>query len=187
MPAGWEIAIILLWITVAVLAVVVIGTLRRVTAQLGETTPELPRSGSLSSRLVIGSRMPQFTALTEAGEPYGDKNLLGRSTVLLFMAPRCSACDKLASVLRGADAANLAADIVVVTARKDPVFLGLAAGVLTVLEADRNVSAALGVNILPFAVAVDSDAIIRGARPVSDIAQLADLAAMAASDNQVHV
>jgi hypothetical protein len=171
MPLAWAIVIIVLWLAVACLAVVMLGVLRQVTAQLQRPPQRRVRMGPTP-----GTPVPGFTGHDTGGMPFTDAQLRGQPNVLLFLSSGCGPCQKLAGEMRGAGPDELPGSLTVVTDPGGAEALQLPAGLRVVLDPARDIADVLEVPGRPFAIAVAEDGIIRATRVPNTLAELSMLA-----------
>lgn len=99
----WIIAVVALWLAVLLLALVVLGLLRRVSTFMEAAESRLrgvsvpPGFGGLEPGNVI---LP-FTVIDGDGQVVPSSELLDSSVLLLFMEAGCEPCDDLAFALNG--------------------------------------------------------------------------------------
>lgn len=103
----WIAAVVLLWMVVLLLAVVVLGTLRRIAAVLERAEARV--GGSLDA-LVGGAEpgtvLPPFTLVTSTGEEIDSTELAGSTALFLIVEPHCQPCQTLAAQLRSEPAVD---------------------------------------------------------------------------------
>ena len=85
-----------LWLTVFVVAYLVLGMLRRMLPVLTEAEGILAdaRRRARTGGLDVGARIPDFEVMTVSGERLSRSDLIGPRTILLFLGPRCPACER---------------------------------------------------------------------------------------------
>jgi methylamine dehydrogenase accessory protein MauD len=171
MPIGWAIVIVVLWLAVAGLAVLVLGVLRQVTAQMQRPPQRRAMMGPTP-----GTPVPGFAAHDTGGVAFSGAQLRGQPSVLLFLSPGCGPCQELASEMRAAAAGELPASLTVLTDPGGAEALRLPAAVRTVVDPAREIADALEVPGRPFGIAVDDGGIIRATRVPNTLAELSMLA-----------
>lgn len=177
MPIGWGIATVVLWIAVICLAVVVLGLLRQTAQGRARDVPSRP--GHLVP--AIGTRIPDFTATAADGSAFTPNDLIGSPTVLMFTSSRCEACHQATAQLRESDPGMLPSSVIVVTDADSADVAALPDAIRVVVEEHREISDTLGVDVLPYAIAVDGSGIVRAKQPATQLAHIAALALAAAS------
>jgi cytochrome oxidase Cu insertion factor (SCO1/SenC/PrrC family) len=113
----WIITFVALWAIVILLALIVLGTLRRVIPLL-ESAEESLAAGRASlgpGGLPVGARVPPFTAHSIGGSPFTELDLRDTTTVALFIGTSCPACEQLVDDLENDLAPELNARLVVVS------------------------------------------------------------------------
>jgi methylamine dehydrogenase accessory protein MauD len=178
MPAGWAVAIVVLWVAVLALAVVVLGILRQI-------TPVLERAaraglGPDNQGPVVGDPVPHFSARDLAGEVVDEQSLRGQPVLLLFLSIGCGPCETLAAEIRRADLGDLARQLLVVTRPDGPRVLGIPAGLRVVIESEDEVTGPLSVIGLPFAIAIDATGVVKSAQVPNTVKHLTNMAAVLA-------
>lgn len=183
MPIGWAIAILTLWLAVAIMIVIVLGVLRQVTSALERLSPEHSYSyhGALPGESLMGGEpVPHFASVDTAGLPVNDQGLRGRPALLLFVHQGCAPCEDLVREMHRSDLSRLAGQLVIVTDSRGSRDLGIPAGLRTVAEAASEISGPLTITGWPFAVALDPAGLVRATGVPNTVAQLEDLAAVLA-------
>ncbi len=180
MPGTWMALVIALWVVVIMLAVIVLGLIRRL-SRLERTgfadgyNPEPVVSGGP----VVGSQLPSVPAYETFSTTAAQR---ARKQLMLFVGDSCRACERLARDLDDADARDRLmtelrdAALVLVTEKDDADdFANLPAAV--VLAARQELSSGWGVPGTPFAVAVDEHGTVRGSAFTSTTGALCEVAA----------
>jgi hypothetical protein len=182
MPWPWIVIVAALWCVVLYLILVVAGLSRRL-ADLHVDAPSIVHPASALEAIAagppIGSPLPEFPNHPELGR--ASVGEAGR--VMLFVSSTCGPCLRLAEQLKRPDV--IAArreltqmDLVVITDENGrEQFESFATGGVVVQHAGE-VSAALGIRVTPFAIAVDREGVVALGLPGS-AADIADLAAKA--------
>jgi hypothetical protein len=119
----WIAAFVAVSAVVTVMAIVVLGTVKRLVAAM--TREGAPRPWSLIARPARGwmpSSVPEFIATTTHGATLTGQDLA--DAVVLFLDRRCQACDILVSELEAGRIPALDQRIVVVVGRADAERLG---------------------------------------------------------------
>lgn len=118
----WILAVVGLWITMVLLAIVVLGLLRRLSTFMEAAESRLggvsvpPAFGGLEP----GSVVPPFTVTDEVGRVVPSDELLGSSILLLFMEAGCEPCEDLAFTLRGVGKSITSVPFCIVTDAESP-------------------------------------------------------------------
>lgn len=176
MSAPWMAAVISLWVLFVVLALVVIGVLRRVVAAL-ETLSE---SGSFSTRELaggppVGSSLP---AMELRGQDGGQLSLaeLSGPFVLAVLTSHCAPCLGIAERLRaGQDTMSWLDGVVVVTDPEGPARLDLPEPVTVLVDPQSQVVATLQLPGTPFVIAVGADGTVQAAQLLAGPEQMVSL------------
>jgi hypothetical protein len=179
MPAGWAVAIVVLGVAIVVLAVVLLGILRQITPVLERAAAHQDGMGPGNQGPPVGDPIPHFSARDTAGELVDDQSLRGQPSLLLFLSVGCGPCEQLAAEIRRSDLGALAQQLIIITRPDGPRVLGIPAGLRVVTEADE-VTGPLAVIGLPFAIAVDSDGIVKGAQVPNTVEHLDQMAGVLA-------
>jgi hypothetical protein len=154
MTAPWIAVIVAQSILMAVFAAVQIGILRRV-------LPHLESRGATPSPIAgtpaVGAQLPPFTAALVDGVTITSAQIVGQPFVLLFAHQACPPCERLLGGLEGhpALARGVPVFIVIDPAEDNVASMTLPRGAVPLLESQRGVSRAMGINATPTAVAVD--------------------------------
>ncbi len=154
MTGPWLAAFVILWALVLLLALLVLGVLRRVVPlldRLEEQQQTVPGLG-----LPAGTRVPAFEAHDREGDAV-TADAIPRPGIVLFIEPGCGPCEKLAEELRS-DAANLDGVPLVFVApdTNEGRELVPPAG-FVLLQSGHAISHAFQTSITPHAFLVDAD------------------------------
>jgi peroxiredoxin len=179
MPVAWAIVIIALWVVVIGLVVVVLGVIRQLTPVLERLAAGQAHAPRAPQGPPVGEPLPEFTGRGSDGEAVTAADLRGSPSLLVFLHSSCQPCTTLADELSTADLTGLAAELTVVTDPGSKGNLMLPVAKRVVLQSDEEVSDALGVRAVPFAIAVDGRGIVRAKRAVNTVGQVTKLAAIA--------
>jgi hypothetical protein len=176
MPAPWVALIVVLWVVVIMLAVLVLGLLRRIQhlqpSPLPAAAPRPPLTGPTLGRpapVVAGYKDLAPSAMDDSPQ------------VVVFLNSSCGICVKIADELRSISAYVDAptyfegVELVIVT---DPVWAESLADLapLIVGQIDGKLSERWQVPGTPYAVAIDHDGYVRAASFVTDLAHLREIA-----------
>jgi AhpC/TSA family len=188
--APWIVSFVALWVLVVVLALLVLGTLRRIAPLLerlesqhsGATADAAPRG------LVRGTRVPDFEAVRADGGRFETSDLRGSESFVLFLSESCRACARFLRRLERDRVPDLSAELVVVVedaalARR----LDRAAGVTVLVQRDREIAGAFDSNVHPHAFVLDANGLVLGSGTPNDWARLERLreAAVEGGDTRV--
>lgn len=180
MPTGWGVLIGLLWATVFLLLAVVVGLNRRV-MDLMRVEGKQKFGSQVPSGPKIGTSVPADLKLPSGIGTH-------RARLLLFLNSGCAPCRALGasfvadvgedSVRPGLDHIDI---ILVTDERGREVFAPVkAAGVL--VQEHQEVAQRLGINVTPFAVAVDANGTIQSTGTPHNFEDVASLAAQACGE-----
>lgn len=176
MSAAWTTAIVALWIAVMLVAIVLLGVLRRVAAVLERAESHLSSAGGVSLGLPVGSTAEDFRVLSEDGDETRADDLIRAPTLVLFMEVHCGPCQALAKELDGVgdELAELAFFVVLDQEHGRPEWMP--AGVQTVFQQDGEVSRAFRNDATPQAYVVDDRRLILGKALIGSLSSLTELA-----------
>lgn len=105
MSAPWIVAFLSLSGIVLLLAVTLLGLLRRVTGVLERTEARLAEApAQLGGGAAPGTKIPAFEVLSAEGKPVSSSELFSRPAVALFLSAGCQPCRKLVAELTAGDA-----------------------------------------------------------------------------------
>jgi hypothetical protein len=180
MTGPWIAAFLVLWAAVLVLAVLVLGLLRRIGPVLERAERAIRMSDALAhvDGLPPGAAVPEFDVVDPTGRrlPFADAGSGDR--VVLFVDADCPACSGLADAL-AAEPGIAQLPIVVVTGRATSVshYARLVAAGLPVFgQPDGAASAAFQQHASPYAVAVSANHTVVASLIPGDPADLMKLA-----------
>jgi hypothetical protein len=170
----WLAAFVVLWALVLVLAVLVLGVLRRVVPLLDLQEGQqqtVPGFG-----LPAGTAVPAFEARDRDGEAV-TADAIPRPGIVLFIEPGCRPCEKLAEELRS-DAANLdGVPLVFVAPDTDEGRALVPPASLIMLQTGRAISLAFQTSVTPHAFLVDANGRLSDNTIPASVADLTLLAA----------
>jgi hypothetical protein len=157
---AWITAYVVLAALVLLLALLMLGTLRRVVPLLEKA--EAAAHARLPTGLQRGSQVPQFVALASDGSPVDERDF-GGAAVLLFIGVGCPPCEALVDDIRthGAFAGRVLAVADDTEANRE-LLSGLP---LEVAYQDGNVSAAFETSATPHAFAISDGVVVHVAVP----------------------
>jgi peroxiredoxin len=154
MTGPWLAAFVVLWVLVLLLAVLVLGLLRRVLPLLDHLEARRPAAPELG--LSAGTSVPAFEARDRAGKAVGADDV-PRPGIVLFLEPDCRPCEKLAKQVRtDADRLDGVPLVFVTSDTEEGRALAPTSG-LTMLQTGHAVSHAFQTSITPHAFLVDRD------------------------------
>ena len=179
MPIGWAIAVVAQWLAIIALAAIVLGVLRQATHHLERLT-ESPLLRTADQGPAVGSRLPPFTGRDSDGEILHAAQVLNGPTVLLFLSATCAPCIGLADEISASDLAGLGCSLIVVIDPGDHGALRLPTRLRVLIMPGRQVTEVFAVRGRPFAVAADTDRVVRAKQVLNTVAQLRDLASSVA-------
>lgn len=184
MSGPWIVAFVVLWVLVLVLAVVVLGLLRRVAPLLAQTE-EILKSGRLGGDLAVGGlqageEVPSFEVVDRDGGRARFGEELSLPGVFLFLENGCPPCEALAGEL-GERAGSLAGVPLYVFPDKDSgdeeKFVALGETGLRVLkQQDGQASEAFQQKASPQAFAVSKEERVVEAKIANSVGQLEEMA-----------
>jgi methylamine dehydrogenase accessory protein MauD len=180
MPTGWAVAIVALWVAVIALAVVMLGILRQITPVLERAATPSDAMGPGNQGPPVGNPVPHFSARDTAGELVDDQSLRGQPALLVFLSVGCAPCEQLAAEIRRTDLGPLARQLIIITRPDGPRILGIPAGLRVVTESSDEMTGPLAVIGLPFAIAIDSTGIVKGAQVPNAVEHLEHMSAVLA-------
>jgi hypothetical protein len=177
----WIAAVLALWAVVVLLAVLVLGLLRRIAPVL-EQAERATRAGlAMDADLGApdGTTVPSFAVVDAAGRSVPFEDVGPADRVVLFVDADCPACGAVTAGL-AADPATATLPLVVVTGRSTPPsrYDALAAiGVPVVGQPDGAATTAFAQRAFPLAFAVAGGTVVASAVPgsVADLERLAGL------------
>jgi len=179
MTSAWTIAFLALSLLVLLLAVLVVGTLRRIAVVLERAQAELPAASDRSMTLGIspGSTIPYFTAEEVGRGAFTSDDLLGSPAVVLFLGTSCAPCRDLIDDLRAGHVPETAARLVVVVDASDAAELAVSSHVTVLAERDKEVARAFETTATPHGFAVSPDGVVSAVGHPNDWEAVARLAA----------
>lgn len=181
MSGPWIAAVLALWVVVVLVALLVLGLLRRIAPVLeqAERAARLGRAMDEDVGAPDGSPVPPFSVVDRSGRTVPFEDVAPGERVVLFVDADCPACGNVTDGLAtGAAAATL--PLVVVPGATTPAehYEALAAaGVTVVTQPDGAATAAFRQRAFPLAFAVAGGTVVASTIPASP----ADLERLAAS------
>lgn len=161
MSGPWIAAFLVLWAAVILLALLMMGFLRRVSAVLEQAESLARSSNTLEAGLAPGSRVGPFTVRAADGGIVTDADLRGRPTVVIFVEAGCKPCEALAEELSGLEQPPAPVTLFVVTddtSEGRKMSLGPYARVL--YDEEKSASRAFRNSIFPYGFGVDASGVI---------------------------
>jgi len=158
------------------MAVVLLGTLRRIGPMLELAHTVLAHGGLDVGGLAVGSKVPPFQAVDAGGSVVTSAELLEEGAILLFLSVGCRPCREIATELGARDAIGDVLLAVVVTEGTDPAAIGLGPSVRLLLQHNREISSALSNFSTPQAFLIDRTAVVRAVNTPNSVADLENLA-----------
>jgi peroxiredoxin len=159
MSAPWLAALLALWAIVILLALIVLGTLRRLVplleraeASLGASNHNARRSG-----LSPGTPVPAFSAQELGRATFTDADLRGSKSIVLFLGSACAACERFVDDLRVGRVPDLGAHLIVVADVAEDAENYRAHGVTVLVQQDRSLARIFERDRVPHAFVVDED------------------------------
>jgi peroxiredoxin len=176
---AWIAAFLVLAVLVALLGLLVLGTLRRISLVLERAESHLAAtSGAVGpGGLEPGSPLPRFEVATVEGATLTDADLRGKASIFVFVRRGCPACLPLIDQLKGGEAARLGLQLVAVAeeeALADE--LASAAGVTAIPQPDRSLASAFQTTATPHAFAITASGLIAESGFPNSVEQLEVLA-----------
>lgn len=163
MTTPWILAFVALAAFVALVGMLVLGLVRRITPLLEESQELI---ASASRRLTIGglppgSTVPWFTTEEVGGGALTREELRGDSSVVLFLDEGCKPCELLVADLQSGNAPDIDARLVVVSsAREAAERLARSNDVIVVADDERSVARAFENVVSPQAFVVDEHVMV---------------------------
>ncbi len=172
-----NIAVVLVWIVVVTLVLAVIALGR----QIGVLNRRLPPWGARSSdsHPRVGERAPSFDLLTIDGIRISSETQIpsASDTLLLFIAPGCTACADLAPAIRTIDRRGDVSVVLVSSSRPDSLRGYLSEYKLGAIPAiaSEELGEMYNVNVTPFAAVIDEQGTLLGKGLVNSMEHLESL------------
>jgi hypothetical protein len=171
---AWIAAVCALWALVLLLAFLVLGTLRRVTAVLEQVrVPETPALGAAPTTVV-----EPFELYDDLGLRVGsDELLVEPATILLFIEPGCTPCLRLTEQLEGVGEYLVGVPIYVVAPKLPPTGeMEFPRGVRILYDRGGRVTGAFSNRATPQAYAVGSNRLVLDRRVPASLDDLTEMA-----------
>jgi thiol-disulfide isomerase/thioredoxin len=167
------------WLVIILLAILVLGLLRRTTSVLEAAERQLSRPDLNVRGLQRGATVPAFVASSATGEPLPSSVLLEHAGVVLFLSSACAPCRRLAEELSRLEKPPAELPITVIV-DQGWVRAGIPQirGVTLAIQANHTVSDAFDSNATPHAFLVDAGGVVVDAIIPAEVKDLMDLAQM---------
>jgi peroxiredoxin len=166
---AWVVAFVVLWLVVLVEAVLLLGTLRRISPILEQAESRLLAPDALDFKpggLPPGTPVPEFSVTGATGGQVTRDDLLGESTILLFLSSDCPPCRLLSTELADLEtAAQLGVRVVAVvdSEEKGGRFAErLTRSGIVIYQSDRELSSAFASSATPHAFGINADGVVVG-------------------------
>lgn len=160
MSGPWIVAVVALWVLLALVAFIVLGLVRRTTSILERLESQIRQPGMLVGGPPTGSSLPAFEAMDATGSAVRSSDLAGEPSIWLLMTSECEPCQRLASELRGRDG-HLTGGRLVIATDDSPVALGVPPGIMVLQPLDDSISTVFGTAFTPYAFSTDARGIVR--------------------------
>jgi thiol-disulfide isomerase/thioredoxin len=173
----WIVAFVALCAFVAVLAVIVVGSLRRIAVVLEQAESALRvREGRGPGGLEPGTQVPEFEGVLLDGARFTSASVAGAPSVIVFLGPNCPACHTLEADLAANDLPDVGARVVAVVSDLDYAErLGALENLEVVVQTDRSIADAFESKATPHAFAVDGDGVVRATATPNSVERLKEL------------
>jgi hypothetical protein len=186
MSTAWVAAFVVLWVAVLLIAVVVVGLLRRISNVL-----ELAEAGALAAGsggaaiggLPVASYAPEFRVFGESGDEVRTPDLVRTPTILLFMDAHCGPCEQLAADLEPAMTEIEGVPFYVVLNQEEGRPGWLSPAVSAVYQRHGELSQAFENTATPQAYVLDPSRFVLSKRLIGSLADLRALALPQAPQN----
>lgn len=179
MSAPWTIAFVALWAVVAVIGLLTVAILRRISEVLEQAeavlrlTPLSVEPGGLPA----GSTVPDFIATSQEGSVVTAQQLLGEPCIVLFLSSGCTPCHRLVADLSSAETDDLGAQLVVVLIEDDTGLDVLPSKRISVVyQRGRQIADAFDTWATPHAFAIGHDRMVLESATPNSLDQLRTLA-----------
>jgi hypothetical protein len=157
MSGPWIAAFLALSTLVVIMALLVLGLLRRVSPLLEQAESALRNAGSVPGPLQglpIGAELPQFEARDIRGSVVTEADFAGTPAVVLFIDPGCRPCERLVAELRRGWEVQQGARLWVITGDGHESDLDLPGQATVLVQSDDRISRAFQTSITPHAFAI---------------------------------
>jgi hypothetical protein len=173
----WIVAFGFLSACVTLVALVLLGTLRRISAVLEQAEARLRemQTSAGPGGLESGSRLPVFRVQRFAGGWVSDDDLRGSAFLVVFVSSSCPACSELVRGIRRSGGDFALPTYIVVSSPEEVHLLGLDETRNVLIQADGDLSRAFRTTTTPHAFAFDSTGIVAAASTPNTLRQLEEL------------
>ncbi len=178
MSAPWIALIVVLTITVVLLAVIVLGLLRRVSGVLEAAEFRLRDAGLGGSvgGAAVGTKVGAFSVVDREGATIPSAHLLQRGAVLVFVEAACEPCQHLAASLRSGATIGASSPVYAIAPVEERSHdWDLGTEVVVVFQRERAVSEVFDNIATPQAFAVNAEGIVVDRSIVNSAARLREL------------
>jgi peroxiredoxin len=158
MTPPWIAAFLTLWVVVSLLALLMLGVLRRVTPVLEQAESRLADLRAHPSGLHPGTTVPSFSVSTLNGGTFSNADLFGSTTIVLFLGSACPACERFVRDLRHGDVPDLGARLVAVAESAEEAEEFAAARARVVIQEAQSLSLLFESDRFPHVFVVDAEA-----------------------------
>ena len=164
MSTPWIVAVLALWMLVLLLAVLVLGTLRRLAPLLERA--EVAIQGSRPGGLEPGAWVPDFEAVDADGARLTAADLDGQRSMVLLVDLDCPPCKQLVGEISAADPRELEFELVAIYGER-ALHSGFpeVPGVRTLVQVDGSVSRAFESNSTPHTFVLDGRRVVDSGTP----------------------
>lgn len=184
MSTSWAAAFVALWVVVLVIAVVVVGLLRRISSVLEQAEAHVASSGSGAAAiggLPVASYAPEFRVFNENGDEIKTAELVRTPTILLFMEAHCGPCEQLAPDLEPAVDEIEGVPFFIVLSEEEGRPPWLPTGVRAVYQRQGELSQAFENTATPQAYVLDPSRFVLSKRLIGSLSDLRELARLQAT------
>jgi hypothetical protein len=164
----WILVVAALWATVALLGLILLGTLRRILPIVEQAERSLAADAARAGPggLTDGTTVPPFTAVSVGGATYTELDLRDERTVVLFIGATCRACEPLIEGLENGFVPDLGVRLVTVVENADFAReLARSAEVTVLIDELRSLALAFDSHIVPHAFVVEDGRVRSSGRP----------------------
>lgn len=178
MTGGWIAAFLALWALMIVIAIAVLGVLRRVGAVLERAEAGIAAAAAGPGGVSVGTTLPPFEVADAEGVRLASRELLAQRALFLFMSAGCGPCGELARSLNSTGTTLEGVPLhIVVEGSPTPEELPLPAEVSVLRDSDETVRAAFQNSATPQAFLVAAGGEVLGSIVPGSMDDLRRLAA----------
>lgn len=178
MSAPWAALVLALAAAVIALSAAFIALSRRIAPVLSRTEAWLATPRVRPPGLGVGARVHSFTALRPDGSSFSEQDLLGRTSVVVFVKADCAICRRLSSKLTRTRLDTLARGVptyVVVRDRQEQDALALDPNLNLIYQEDGTASWAFRSSATPQAFVLNPEGIVAAVGFPNSLRDLGDL------------